>query len=262
MDYTSADFKIQYISSYSLYVSSDLIRDQLVIADDNNRILLIKTYDALQPSQDVAKLLSLPFPRVYISLPHQQLIWVPNEVYRDSDLGAFTSFFDSDATVYSKTIESLGVTALYQYDLLLYNRWKKIFATAKFVPVFEVALQQSQPQIPIRGSVLGVHVYDRQVDLFLFMDGAFRFYNSFEVATVDDMSYFVLQLLKNTSITSKVGKVLLGGAELNSPWAKRLALYTDDLELVKAKNRWHVEDISKEINLSGFNVLADSVLCV
>jgi hypothetical protein len=82
------------------------------------------------------------------------------------------------------------------------------------------------------------------------------------VATVDDMSYFVLQLLKNTSITSKVGKVLLGGAELNSPWAKRLALYTDDLELVKAKNRWHVEDISKEINLSGFNVLADSVLCV
>lgn len=262
MNYSSPDFKIQYISTYSLYISSDYTRDQLVVIDSDNRVLVLITYDSAQPSQDAAKLLSLPFPDVYIALPHQNLVWVPTEVFEKSDINDFTPFFESTDAILSKGFGTLNVTALYQFDLLLFNRWKKIFAEAKFVPVFEVIVKQSQPQIPIQGGVLGMHVYDSQIDLFLFVNGNFKFYNTFEVATVDDMSYFVLQLFKNFGIEGKIGKILLSGADLQSTWAHRLALYTEDLEVVKAKSRWVAssEEISDAVG--DFNMLADSILCV
>ncbi|HMR18092.1 MAG TPA: DUF3822 family protein [Sphingobacterium sp.] len=262
MDYTSADFKIQYISTYTLYINSDYTNDQVVVLDNENCVLVLKTYGASQPSQDVAKLLSLPFQRVYIALPHQNLVWVPTTVFRDSDIDDFVPFFEGSGRILSKEFPSLGVTALYQYDVLLYSRWRKIFAEAHFVPVFEVTLKQAQPQIPIQGSVLGVYVYDSQVDLFLFEHGEFKFYNTFEVATADDMSYFVLQLFKNLGIAEKVGKVLLSGADAQSTWGQRLALYTDNLEMVKAKNRWTVASADISDVVGDFNMLADSVLCV
>lgn len=264
MDYTSVDFKIPFISHYSLYISGDYIKDELVVIDDNEQVLLVKTYDTIQPPQDVAKLLSLPFPKVYITLPHQQLIWVPTDVFRESDLNDFVPFFENGVGILSKEFDTLGVTALYQYDLLLYNRWNKIYANAQFVPVFEVTLQQVQPQIPIRGSVLGVYVYDREVDLFLFVDGEFKFYNTFEAATIDDMSYFVLQLFKNFGITDRVDKILLGGIGLQSAWTQRLALYSEELELIRAKQRWTInaDDASDDMQIDSFHVLADSVLCV
>lgn len=264
MDYTSTDFKVQYISNYSLYISSDYHNDQLVILDEDNRVLLVRSYDAQNPDQDVAKILSLPFPKVYITLSHQELLWVPTEVFRESEMSDFAPFFDNTENIASTEFDTLAVTALYQYDLLLHGRWKKIFGDAKFVPVFEVTLQQVQPQIPIRGAVLGVYMYDRQMDLFLFVDGAFKFYNTFEVATVDDMSYFVLQLFHNYGISGKVGKILLGGADLQSSWGKRLAVYSENLERIKSKRHWLLDSeiATVDIDRSSFGLLADLELCV
>lgn len=264
MNYTSADFKVQYISSYTLYINSDWTRDQLVVLDSDLKVLLTETYETTQLSQEVAKILSLPFAQVYITLPHQRLLWLPTEVFQQSSVDEYVSFFDSDDQIWTRDIESLSVTALYQFDLLLYSRWKRIFPEAKFVPVFEVVVQQAQPQIPIRGTILGAYIYDQQIDLFLFVNGAFQFYNTFEIATVDDMSYFVLQLLKNFNINGKVNKILLGGVTKDSIWAKRLASYSEDLQVFKAKIQWSIDPEVEELpNFADrVHVIADSILCV
>lgn len=264
MKYTSADFKVQYISSYTLHINSDWVKDQLVVLDSSSKVLLTETYDAAKPSQEVAKILSLPFAQVYITLPHQRLLWLPTDVFQQSTVDEYASFFDSDDQIWSKAIESLSVTALYQYDLLLYNRWKRIFPEARFVPVFEVVVQQAQPLIPIRGTVLGAYVYDQQIDLFLFVNGVFQFYNTFETASIDDMSYFVLQLLKNFDIDGKVGKILLGGVTTDSVWAKRLALYSEDLQAIKAKSQWSLDPMVAELPdfADRVHIMADSTLCV
>lgn len=264
MNYISADFKVQYISRYTLYVNSDWLTDQIVVLDEASKVLWAETYSSAEPSQEVAKMLSLPFANVYITLPHERLVWLPSEVFEQSLVDEYGSFFDGNEQIWTRNIESLSVTSLYQYDLLLYYRWKRIFPDARFAPVFEIIVQQVQPSIPIRGTVLGAYVYDQQIDLFLFVNGVFQFYNTFEVETVDDMSYFVLQLTKNFGIDGKVNRTLLGGVGLNSDWGKRLELYSDELQGIKSKNQWSID--APHAEWIPFNdrvhVMADSVLCV
>ncbi len=263
MNYTSEDFRIQYVSTYTLYVNTDYIVDQLVVVDEDNHVMAFMSYECARPSQDAMKMLSLPFQSVYVTLPHQNLIWVPAEIFKNEGLDAFISFFDhaEPSRIFSKSIDTLGVTALYEFDALQANRWRNIFEEAKFIPVFEVILNQALPQIPIQGKVLGVHSYNSKVDLFVFVDGSFRFYNSFEVATIDDLSYFVLQLFKNFGIEKKIEKIILSGADLQSEWATCLSVYTDDLELVKSKNTWLSSSTEVVVQTSTLNVLIDSTLC-
>lgn len=262
MNYTSADFKVQYISRYTLYINSDWVKDQLVVVDNDNKVLWAENYDSAHPSQEVTKILSLPFAKVYITLPHERLIWLPTEVFQQSAVDEYRSFFDGSEQIWTKDIESLSVTALYQYDLLLYYRWKRIYPEAHFVPVFDVIMHQVQASIPIRGTVLGAYLYDQQIDLFLFVNGAFHFYNTFEIATIDDMSYFVLQLLKNFQIEGKVSRILVGGVSLDSAWAKRMALYSDDLQAISSKHQWTLHDVDTAEQTDRIHIMADSVLCV
>ncbi len=262
MNYTSEDFRIQYISTYTLYVHTDLIHDQLVVVDDDNQVVLLMAYGKKDPSPEAMKILGLPFSFVYVALPHQNLVWVPKEVFEEEKKATFVPFFyHSESSIFSKEIESLGVTALYEFDVLQMNHWKNIFPHARFVPVFEVVLKQAQLQIPIEGKVLGVHVYDRQADLFVFMNGAFRFYNTFETRTADDLSYFVLKVLKQFDMGQQVEKIILSGADLQSDWATRLATYTDNLELTKPRNKWSSDSVDVEEKVETLGVLADSVVC-
>lgn len=262
MNFISEDFHLHYISNYSLYIQSDFINDYLVVVNEENEVLVYMTYDNLEPSQEATKLLSLPFSQVCIGLPHQNLVWVASEVYDETEQDLYKDYFVDSNQILSKEIVGLDIVGLYQYDLLMYNRWKNLFPEAIFTPNFEVILRQAQPQIPIRGEVLGVHVYDSQADIFLFLDGELKLYNTFEVSIPDDLSYFVLNLFKNFNLTGKVQKTILSGVDGDSEWGHRLLHYTDTLVVSKAKNKWTVQNAEIAKVLDRLNVLVDSGVCV
>ncbi len=264
MNYTADDFHFHYVSTYSLLIQSDFQNDHLVVMDEDKQVLVYMTYDNLSPSAEAIKILSLPFKKVCVNLPHQDLIWVPSEVYHETEKGLYVDYFaESDINrIMSKDIEALGVTALFQYDQLLYSRWKKIFAEADFVPYFEVVINQAQSYIPIQGEVLGVHLYDDQADIFLFINGELRLYNTFEVATPDDLSYFVLNVFKNFSIKDKVSKILLSGRSRESEWFERLGRYAEWVDMIQPKEKWITANDEVSLRLEELNVLADSVSCV
>src|SRR5690606_24980639 len=97
MNYTAGEFRVQFVSTYTLYVNTDREIDQLVIVDEENRIMAYISYDSMKPPQEATKLLSLPFRTVYVMLPHQHLIWVPTEVFTSEGVEAFLAFFDNVA---------------------------------------------------------------------------------------------------------------------------------------------------------------------
>lgn len=264
MNYIADDFHLHYLATYTLFVQSDFQKDHLVVLDEDKQVLVYMAYDNLSPSIEATKILSLPFQNVVVNLPHQGLVWVPSGVYHDTEKGLYVNYFvDTDAErIFSKEIESLEVMALYQYDQLLYGRWKKLFPEARFVPNFEVVINQAQSNIPIQGKVLGVHIYDDQADIFLFVNGELRLYNTFEIATTDDLSYFVLNVFKNFSIKDKVQKILLSGADDESEWFMRLSRYTERIDTIKSKEKWTVSDADVVRRLEVLNVLTDSAACV
>jgi len=263
MNYTSEEFHIHYISSYTLFVNSDYTYDHLVVVDEQKNVLVFMKYKTTKPSTDAMKILSLPFQHVFVTLPHQSLVLTPTDVFQDGEKDIYTDYFiDQDADhTYVKHL-SFGITGLYQYDLLLYNRWKNLFSDAHFIPSFEIVVRQAQSNIPIQGETLGVHIYDSQADLFLYIDGALQLYNTFEVQTVDDLNYFVLSIFKNFGLTHKIQRILLSGTNESSEWGERLSKYTEDLEVIRAKSKWITSDDEVKKQMSYLNILLDSQLCV
>ncbi|WP_164108115.1 MULTISPECIES: DUF3822 family protein [Sphingobacterium] len=264
MIYIADDFHLHYLATYTLCIQSDFQNDHLVVLDEEKQVLVYMTYDNVSPSAEAVRILSMPFQNVIVGLPHQNLVWVPSEVYHESEKELYTNYFvDSEVNrIMSKEIAGLEVVALYQYDQLLYSRWKNLFADASFIPNFEVVIRQVQSNIPIQGDVLGVHLYDDQADIFLFMNGELKLYNTFEVATSDDLSYFVLNVFKNFAIKSKVPKIVLSGTNKDSEWFVRLSRYTDHIEMIRPKEKWSVLNLDVERQLEELNALTDSVLCV
>lgn len=264
MNFISEDFHLHYIASYTLYVQSDFTNDYLVVVNGANEVLVFLHYDNFQPSAEVNKILSLPFAQVIVGMAPQNLIWVPASVFVESEKALYAAYFLDEEVEYilAKEIKGLDVIALYQYDQLLLNRWKKIFPEAHVVANFEILLQQAEAHISKIGDTIGVHIYDNRADIFLFMHGEFKLYNTFEVATADDLSYFVSSIMKNFALIGKVDKIVLSGADEDSEWAMRLQHYATSFAVLAPKTSWSSTNKSVEKALTALNILADTASCV
>lgn len=264
MNFISEDFHVNDLDSYTLYIQSVLNIDYLIVVNEQNDVLVNIEFDTMNPSSEAVDLLGYSFANVIVSLPHQNLIWVPTEVYDEAEKHLFLPYFiqdDVDA-INAKQVDDLNVTALYQYDQLLVGRWKKLFPEVKIVPHFDVFLHQSKPFIAKDGAVLGVHIYGNQADVFLFVNAEFKFYNTFEIGTADDLSYFVLSIMKNFSIEGPFQKILLSSVDPSTEWLIRMASYTEELIKLQAINKWNSGNEEVIQSLGSLNLLVDSSLCV
>ncbi|MFZ4860618.1 DUF3822 family protein [Sphingobacterium sp. Mn56C] len=264
MIYTSSDFFIPYLPDYTLYIKSDVHNDQLVVVDAAGRVLVYRSYASAEPTAEALKILSLPFQQVQISLPQQGLIWVPQEVYDVTEKALYTDYFVDEHidSIGVQEIDALSAVALYQYDLYLYNRWKSLFPTAHFTPIFSVFIQQLGTDIPKNGAFMGIHRYDDQADIILFVDGEFKLYNTFEVNTIDDLCYFVLSLFRNFHIREKIAGIALSAVASDSEWIQRLQRYAETVYLLKPMQQWFAEDEAVAKKIEELNVLTDSTRCV
>lgn len=264
MNYISGDFHLHYIPSYSLYVQSDLYRDHLVVIGTENEVLVYIAYDNENPSLEATKMLSMPFERVYVSLPHQSLIWIPTEVFDPSEMDTYSEYFLDTGTenIEFYEIQQLGVTALYQIESTLRNRWANIFPAAVIVPSFSAVLNQAFRNIDYALELLTVHIYGNQADIFLFINSEIRIYNTFEIQTVDDLAYYVLSIMKNFAIEGKLQKIMLSGAAIDSEWGERLKPYTKQMVEMKSTQDWKIFNKKVENAIKDLNTLADLAICV
>lgn len=263
MNYISDDFHLHYIPSYILYVQSDLQYDHLVVVNDQNEVLVYMTYDNESPTMEAAKILSMPFQQVFVSLPHQSLVWIPTEVFDPNEVNLYADYFVDNRIdrIEYKNIESFGITALYQIESTLYNRWRNLFTEATIVPSFEAILDHAYRNIDNALELLGVHIYGNQVDMFLLVNGEMRIYNTFEIQTVDDLSYFILSIFKNFAIEGKLQKILLSGASKDSEWGQRLSFYTKQLYEMKASIVWKSDNSEVVEAIKRLNLLGDLAVC-
>ena len=264
MKYTSKNFHLHYIPQYKLFVKADFLEDTLIVVDESNRVQAMFSYPINEPDAEAIKLLGLPFQYVFISLPVQSLVFIPTEVYQGENRPLYQTFLEDDHTertqVYS--LDNLQVTACYQYDLLLYNRWRAIFPHARFVTDFQLLLNEVQAYIPMQGEVLGAHFNNTQVELFAFKNGRFLFYNVFDIQHVDDLNYFVLTTCEAFGLHIKLHKILISGVNTEHTYSTALAHFANRVEFMQAQSDLHTgdENVGKEV--SRFNFIVDAPLCV
>lgn len=264
MKYTSANFQIHYLSSYTLLVKTDFIHDTLIVLDKEREIQVFHIYPSNEPDGDAMKLLGLPFQNVYVMLPSQSTVFIPEEVFRAEELDTYQAFLldENKNRTEIHTLDNMNITACYQYDMLLHNRWKNIFPNAVFFTPFQAVLGQIQTHVPLQGTVLGVHFTDVQMDIYAFVNGQFKAYQSFEISNSNDLNYFVLTFCQAFYISLPVQKIVVSGIELEHTYALSLKQFTKQITLISEQAYWKVDDVEVGRSLTEYQGTLDFVLCV
>lgn len=248
MNYTSKLFHFQYIDKYTLIVKANFFYDVLHVVDEQGQLLVYIKHQSNQPSEEALKILSLPFKRVYVTIPNHNLTFIPDELFDQNDLDKYQDFMEypSEKPVI-ENLDFLNIKAIYQHDVILFKRWKSLFPQAEFIPEFKLNLKQARSHVPLQGEVLGVVFHDESTDIFLFINGQFKFFNSFEVVSEDDLSYFILNLFKVFGIEGRVSRIVSSGVAYDDRLVNHLNRYSNDIVVLKSANQRTVgEDMPQE----------------
>lgn len=264
MKYTSKNFHLHYIPQYKLFIKAGFLEDTLLVVDGSNEIQALFSYASDEPDAEAIKLLGLPFQQVFIGLPVQSLVFIPTEVYQAENQENYQDFLMDTHTERTQihALAHLEITACYQYDLLLYNRWHAIFPHATFITDFQLLLGEVQAYIPMQGEVLGAHFSDSQVELFAFKNGKFLFYNVFDIQNTNDLNYFVLTTCQAFGLHIRLHKILISGIDANHEYSDTLTSFGNRIEFMHAQTDLYAvnENVVKEARK--LNFIADAPLCV
>jgi len=260
MKYTSPHFQLHYLQNYTLLVKTDFIHDTLLVLDEQQEVKVLYVYPSNVPDSEAMKLLGLPFQRVHVNLPLQSLVFIPTEVFQEDDQEIYQEFLSDNLInrTYTYSLSSLGITACYQYDVLLLERWRHIFPEAVFCTDFQAVLRHTQAYVPLQGEVLGANFRDTQVDLYAFINGQLRIYQTFEMAGVDDLHYFVLSLFKTLDIQGEAQKCLVSGVAHDHVYVDALRKFSHQLEFISPKNTWKTDRADLLLEIERLGIVLDS----
>lgn len=264
MNYISKQFNIHYLPEYHLLVKAGYRKDIITVVDKKSVAPVLIEYPSEEPILDATRIMSLPFRYVRVVIPHQSFTFIPKEQFKHNHLLQYQQFLGTSdvENTFIYSLDNLNLVALYQFDKLLFNRWSRLFPDAIILPEFAVVLDRAQERISIRGSVLGIHfVAENAVDFYLFKNGVFNLYNSFEVYDKDDISYYILNILKQFNLGDSIHKILLSGEIPDKSYLTRIEGYAADVEVLDLKTKVLLADQEVTCNLRSYNVLFDSILC-
>lgn len=235
MNYTAKQFHLHYIAQYRLIVKATYRHDIIYVLDEEDQLLVYMKSESNTPNEEALKLLSLPFQHVYISVPTSHITFLPEALFQIEDLERYADFMEDPSREMIQThLDFLRVHVLHQYDVLLYQRWKALFPEASFIPEFKLNLLQARQHIPLKGDVLGIVSHDTTTEIYLFVNGQFKFYNTFEITNEEDLSYFILNVFDHFSISGNVSKILISGTVLEASYLIKLQEFTSTVQLLEA----------------------------
>jgi len=261
MDYISSQFNVQLLPAYKLLVHVGQKTDKLTVVDQQHTLYAYLEYDAIHPAVKATQLLSLPFPHVRIILPLEQFTFVPQEVFEEAHLDLYKQAMDNtlETPVFFQPLEDLGLVVVFQYNPLLYKKWQSVFAQASIQPDLATVLSRAKQHASKQGITLGIYTNHFKTGIFLFKHGQFQFYNTFAVQTIDDLNYYILNVMQSFEIRDTMPIILLLGDPLSAGHIARLKHYSN--QVVTLETAVEIKAYIELIHIRKQVVLFDSLLC-
>lgn len=264
MIYTSSAFQVACLPYYRLIVDSNHEEDVICVLDERQELLAYHRYNVGRPTNEVLKLLSLPFPSITISMPYCGVTFIPQEVYGAEELETYSSFlqFKASSGVLVEEFDGFRTNAVYQLDPVLYNRWHKIYPEADFRPSFSILFQLALRKQKISGSQLLLQFRADTVDYLLVKDGEFLFHNSYVVKTTADLHYYVLQIKEHFLLGERLGRIWCVGACGDWALTKHLEGFADRVIIAEVEEGIQFpEEFSQDTKIE-ISSLLSTPICV
>ncbi len=261
MNFISKDFRIQHLSYYQLLIYAGHQEDVLLIIDQEQTVQAYLRYPSSSPTLEATRLLALPFAKVFIVIPQHSVTFVPAEVYQQEDEALYEEYLvnKNDEDVYTVNVANFGLQAVYQFDSLLYKRWKTLFPDALYAPLFQVFFDLV-PQDLRLGAQIILHQTDDQMHLVIVQNGQFVFYNQFLVDNATDLGYYVRRVMQDFEIES-FESILLSNIALEDDLLRFIKSFSARIEYLKIKNQQNAAE-STDLPSGLFASIFQRELCV
>jgi len=138
-------------------------------------------------------LLPASFVRTKISLGCKKFTFIPIEIFNSADLGIYSPYLQatSNETIFTSDLPNLGFTALYAFENIILDKVGKYFPQAQIYPQF-VPFLLATTQINHQKDQLFANFKSDYLEIALFKNDKFQFYNRFEFENEDEAIYFIL----------------------------------------------------------------------
>lgn len=199
-----ADFDAAQSKNYELYLEVGSNYHNYAVIDPKNQSVKTVSY---KPSNIYNgfydELMKSHFAKTKISLNARKFTFVPSELFHDAALDNFTKYLNATEheQVCVQHLNEAGITIIYALPKLLLDKITSYFPNADIYPQITpfykgVSFGFSQ----ISTSQVFINFKGDFVEIIIFNEGKFHFYNVFEFQNNDELMYFVLLSAQENNI--------------------------------------------------------------
>lgn len=212
----------------NLFLQVDEKICRILIVDEEKNIRLIEEQEVELFLTKDWSFVNLRFAETFITALPETFIFIPEEFENeDTDQGTTVApFLDSDSRIFNAKIKDTTITTYFTISEKVLD-FQKLFSGSQLVPSSNILIQQMLSIPSERVEVIGVNVYENDIELVYVKNEQFIFYNRFPKANADDFNYYLLSVFEQFAIQAARAQFYLAGdIDTQDEDYERLSKYT------------------------------------
>lgn len=210
-------------------------------------------------------LLQTSFVRTKISLGCQKFTFIPTEIFNSADLGIYTPYLQATAneTIFTYNLPDLGFTAVYALENLILDKLERHFPEAVIYPQFiPFLLATNKLQQKENTTNIFVNFKSNSLEIALFKNNKFQFYNNFLFENEDEAIYFILLVAQqNALVLADLNVTLSGEIKIERDLIQKIKAHLPNTSLVNQQNLSAFYQNSNPVEFSNYFSLLSLYLC-
>ena len=208
-------------------------------------------------------ILQTSFNDTKISLDCKKFTFIPSEIFNSEDLSAYIPYLQatSNETIFTNHLPELGFTAIYALENILLDKVEKYFPQAQIYPQFMPFLLATK-EIKNQKNQLFANFKSDRLEIALYKNDKFQFYNSFQFENGDEAIYFILLAVQQNALILADLEILLSGKiVIESDLFHKIKTYITNAAIIDQQNLGQFYQNSSQSDFSNYFSLLSLHLC-
>lgn len=205
MGYISGDFDLQQATDYTLLARIGEGNHALAVIDSQSVLKYYACFGPETPEQGLLDVLNAGFGTVKLAVQSCQSVFVPADVFDEQHLQTYLRYLPADGVAVSKVTEvpRLGIKLVYQadaVDLEPHGNWPH----QAVYPVVQPLLHSiANYAMDSAAPVIAIDIRPLRASICLIKQDNLLYSNDFELHSLADLNYYILQVVANFAITAE-----------------------------------------------------------
>jgi hypothetical protein len=234
---TVSDFEPANAFSFELAIEFGLNNYNYAIIDGDKKV--VKAISSAQTSifnEIDGSLLQTHFAKTKISLITQKFTFIPTSLFQKDNLAVYTKYIQPQETetVLVNHLYDGEITAIYAFDKLLIDKIEKHFPAAKLYPQFIPLITAVNYGFSlIKEPQIFANFKSDFLEIIIYNNGKFQFYNLFEFKNDDEILYFLLLATQQNNLHAVNSMLKISGSmSTQGDTYKRLKEHFNRIEII------------------------------